>query len=364
MSYTFSQLSRLYDENKFFELTSSSEGLYFLKLRSLARKDYYLHLFQKAQISSDNLGVKQYLETLFKSNISLETIHDSINQIYEIQREERRIHEQDLLAELYKLRVFDWGGIHQNDINKYLVDNYIKKITNYDNLIEKVKNEILHSLKGFVLCSWYNNWTSIIIEDIFKDHERVLPTVGLIKQVDFFIDEIPFDLKVTYFPKGFMENERRNRKLTIKELSELKKTAKIFNLPFDQNRPDDELLIDLITAFAESSQQDVKDFYDNFVKIRRDIINDTLKQPRELLRWLYENQGSQRFDASNRLFLVLVDTNSLEDSWKLKRDYTLLKNKIDEYLNTRSFNKDKLLLNWSFNNNQYQSYADVLFVLK
>ncbi|AFW92827.1 MULTISPECIES: hypothetical protein [Nostocales] len=364
MSYTFSQLSRLYDENKFFELTSSPEGLYFLKLRSLARKDYYLHLFQKAQISSDNLGVKQYLETLFKSNISLETIHDSINQIYEIQREERRIHEQDLLAELYKLRVFDWGGIHQNDINKYLVDNYIKKITNYDNLIEKVKNEILHSLKGFVLCSWYNNWTSIIIEDIFKDHERVLPTVGLIKQVDFFIDDIPFDLKVTYFPKGFMENERRNRKLTIKELSELKKTAKIFNLPFDQNRPDDELLIDLITAFAESSQQDVKDFYDNFVKIRRDIINNTLKQPRELLRWLYENQGSQRFDASNRLFLVLVDTNSLEDSWKLKRDYTLLKNKIDEYLNTRSFNKDKLLLNWSFNNNQYQSYADVLFVLK
>ncbi|MFM7370023.1 MAG: hypothetical protein ACKO2Z_19985, partial [Sphaerospermopsis kisseleviana] len=89
-----------------------------------------------------------------------------------------------------------------------------------------------------------------------------------------------------------------------------------------------------------------------------------LKQPRELLRWLYENQGSQRFDASNRLFLVLVDTNSLEDSWKLKRDFTLLKSKIDEYLNTRSFKKDDLLLNWTFNNNQDQSYADVLFVLK
>ncbi len=193
---------------------------------------------------------------------------------------------------------------------------------------------------------------------------RVLPTVGLIKQVDFFIDDIPFDLKVTYFPKGFMENERRELKLTIKELSELKKTAKKFKIPFDKNRPDDELLIDLITAFTESSQQDVKDFYSNFVKIRRDIISETLQQPRELLKWLYEQQGTQRFDASNRLFLVLVDTNSLEDSWELKRDYTLLKNKIDEYLNTRSFNKDELLLNWSFNNNQYQSYADVLFVLK
>jgi len=49
---------------------------------------------------------------------------------------------------------------------------------------------------------------------------------------------------------------------------------------------------------------------------------------------------------------------------KLKRDYTLLKEKIDEYLNTRSFNKDELLLTWSVNNNEYQSYADVLFILK
>ncbi|MEH1858535.1 MAG: hypothetical protein V7L21_11140 [Nostoc sp.] len=346
MSYTFSQLSRLYNENKLFELTSSPEGLYFLKLRSLARKDYYLHLFQKAQIFSDNFGVKQYLETLFNSKISLETIHDSINQIYEEERVKRRANEQELLGELYKLRVFDWGGIHENDINKHLVDNYIKKITNYDNLIEKVDNEILHSLKSFVLCSWYNNWTSIIIEDIFKDHHRVLPTVGQIKQVDFFIDDIPFDLKVTYFPKGFMEKKRRARQLKIKEISDLKQGAKKFSIPFDKTRNKDDLLIDLITAFTESSNQDIQDFYNNFVKIRKDIINETVQQPHELLRWLYEQQGSQRFDASNRLFLIVVDTNSLEDSWKLKRDYSLLKEKIEEYLNTRSFNKDELLLTW------------------
>ncbi|MFM6578028.1 MAG: hypothetical protein ACKPJQ_19630, partial [Dolichospermum sp.] len=212
----------------------------------------------------------QYLETLFNSQITIDIIHDCINEIYKEEREKRRVNEQELLAELYKLRVFDWGGIHQNDINKYIVDNYIKKINSYDNLIEKVENEILHSLKGFVLCSWYNNWTSIIIEDIFKDHQRVLPTVGLIKQVDFFIDDIPFDLKVTYFPKGFMENERRKRKLIIKELSELKQSAKRFNIPFDQNRADDELLLDLITAFRESSQEEVKAFYENFVKLRRD----------------------------------------------------------------------------------------------
>ncbi|MEH2134644.1 MAG: hypothetical protein V7K86_29360 [Nostoc sp.] len=219
-------------------------------------------------------------------------------------------------------------------------------------------------MKNFVLASWYNNWTSIIIEDIFKDHERVLPTVGQIKQVDFFIDNIPFDLKVTPFPKGFMEDKRRERKLLIKEVSELKKAAKKFEICFDEKRNDDDLLIDLITAFSESSIQKVKDFYINFVNTRRNIILETVQKPHELLRWLYEQQGKQRFDASNRLFLIVVDTNSLEDSWKLKRDYTLLKDKIDKYLNTRSFNKDELLLTWSVDNNEYQSYADVLFVLK
>ncbi|ACC79779.1 hypothetical protein [Nostoc punctiforme] len=161
-----------------------------------------------------------------------------------------------------------------------------------------------------------------------------------------------------------MENKRRARQLKIKEISDLKEGAKKFSIPFDKTRNENDLLIDLITAFTESSNQDIQDFYNNFVKIRKDIINETVQQPHELLRWLYEQQGSQRFDASNRLFLIVVDTNSLEDSWKLKRDYTLLKDKIEEYLNTRSFNKDELLLTWSFNNNKYQSYADVLFLLK
>ncbi|MEH2324522.1 MAG: hypothetical protein V7K32_13290 [Nostoc sp.] len=132
--------------------------------------------------------------------------------------------------------------------------------------------------------------------------------MGQIKQVDFFIDNIPFDLKVTYFPKGFMENKRRARQLKIKEISDLKEGAKKFGIPFDKTRNENDLLIDLITAFTESSNQDIQDFYNNFVKIRKDIINETVEQPDELLRWLYEQQGSQRFDASNRLFLIVVDT--------------------------------------------------------
>ncbi|WP_375495450.1 hypothetical protein [uncultured Nostoc sp.] len=125
MSCTFSHLSRLYNENRFFELTSSPEGLYFLKLRSLGRKKYYLRLFQKAQIpvTDSKHRENELFKTLFNHQINSEIIHDVINEIYTEERQKHQAQEEDLLTELYKLQSFDWGGIHQNDINKYLVDN-------------------------------------------------------------------------------------------------------------------------------------------------------------------------------------------------------------------------------------------------
>ena len=60
-----------------------------------------------------------------------------------------------------------------------------------------------------MVCSWYNHWTSIIIEDIFKDHANVLPAVGLVKKIDFFVRDVPFDLKVTYLPEGYLKEKRQ-----------------------------------------------------------------------------------------------------------------------------------------------------------
>ncbi|HBK23829.1 MAG TPA: hypothetical protein DDZ60_15435 [Planktothrix sp. UBA10369] len=361
---TFFHLESLYNQGNFYELTNSEDGLYFLKLRSLARKEYLLYLLEKSKIYVDKLPAKELLKKSFEAQVSTSIIEMTIREIYTQERIERKNLERQILAELYKLRVFDWGGIHQNDINKHLVNNYIKKINNYDSLVEKIENEILNSLKGFILCSWYNNWTSIIIEDIFKDHPRVLPTIGKIKQVDFFIDQVPFDLKMTYFPIGFMEKKRKERGLTVKEVSELKKAANSLEIPFDKNRSDQDLLLDLIAAFSENSQTKVQDFYHQFISTRREIITETIQQPRNLLKWLYEQQGTQRFDASNRLFLIVIDLNHLENSWKIKRDYQLLKSEIDNYLNNQFFDLEKLKLDWSFNNQQYKSYTDVIFVVK
>ncbi len=148
------------------------------------------------------------------------------------------------------------------------------------------------------------------------------------------------------------------------ELSDLKKAAKKYGIPLGKNLNNDEQLLHLKSAFDVSTNQEIKEFYNKFSNLIPCLIHESIQQPHDLLRSLYKEQGSQRFDASNRLYLVLIDTNSLEDSWKIKSDCTLLKTSIDNYLDQRIFNKDKLLLTWTFKNNEYQSYADVLFVLK
>ncbi len=121
-----------------------------------------------------------------------------------------------LINELYKMKEFYWGGLHQNSLEKTIVDNYVKKIRSYDDLNARIDNELFESMKGYVRCSWYNHWTSIIIEDIFKAHRNVLPAVGLVKKIDFFVHDVPFDLKVTYLPEGYVKDCRKQQKLSAR----------------------------------------------------------------------------------------------------------------------------------------------------
>lgn len=357
------KFQKLYQDGKINELADVPEGLRFLLIRSLARKEYLETIAKDLEIKNVKT-IKGLLEQVYLSAISSEQIEEILKKVDGEERSTRESKEEALLAELFKLRVFDWGGIHENDINKHIIDNYVKKIANYDQLVDRVENEILQSLKGFVLCSWYNNWTSIIIEDLFKSHPKILPTVGKIKQVDFFIDRIPFDLKMTYFPAGFMEDKRQEKGVVRSELSELKKACKQFNIPIDSTRPQAELVLDIIAALSESSILEVKEFYRTFTERRRQIIEETIQNPKPLLKWLYEKQGAQRFDASNRLFLIAIDRNKIEESWKLKRDHPLLKREINQYLSSRKFTKEELLVRWGVSGVEYESYADVLFVLK
>ena len=81
------------------------------------------------------------------------------------------------------------------------------------------------------------------------------------------------------------------------------------------------------------------------------------------MKWLYENQGEMRFGAENRIYLILVDAAQPEQSWKLKRDFDLIKTKVDSYLD--NFNKSSIkTISFTFKGDNYEAMADIIFVIK
>lgn len=299
-------------------------------------------------------------EAAFNADITTVTIEACVREIYREERERRRGNEMELLNQLYRVQEFNWGGLHQNSLEKTIVDNYVKKITNYEALCRCVENELLTSLRGYVLCSWYNHWTSIIIEDIFKDHANVLPAVGLVKKIDFFLRDVPFDLKVTYLPEGFL-SEKRKAAGHRPELTLLKRASRTHELPISADLAEGILLQDLWAKVADHPSGECRQLIAELVAFRNALVTEIERDPGELIRWLYENQGDRRFDASNRLFLVLVDQRNYFDSWKLKRAKRLVEKKIHGYLGGCSNNPGRRI-EFDWEGERYSTVSDVLVV--
>ena len=81
------------------------------------------------------------------------------------------------------------------------------------------------------------------------------------------------------------------------------------------------------------------------------------------MRWLYENQSPRLFGAENRLFVVLIDSTDMDQSWKMKRAFSLIEPKVNSYLD--EFDSDSLKkIDFTFNKKVYESLADIIFVVK
>ncbi len=363
MPTDFNVLRRLYDNDNFPELIHNPDGVYWLKLRSISRTEQLKELCLKAGITCDDIPSRSLMAYVYDKRPHENYIDSFIRDLYGVERSQRRDNEDYLISQLYQMKVFDWGGLFQNSLEQTIVNNYVKKIRDWDALNQAIENELHTSMRGYVLCSWYNHWTSIIIEDIFRDHPTVLPSIGLVKKVDFFVHNFPFDLKVTYFPDGYMRNLRQEKGLRP-EFTELKRFCRQEGIWFDQSEPESVLFPELLAKIAEHPSSNASAFMDSFKATRSDLITETMNNPADLKVWLYENQGIRRFDAANRFFLVLVDTNNLEDSWKLKRNKQLLTDAINSHLNAMNRDRiEELRLEFEWENETYATYADVLFVV-
>jgi hypothetical protein len=292
-----------------------------------------VRLFEIAGVPLPETNNSQLFRLAFESGITVTQIETCIREIYAQERAARRAQEPELINQLYRLKEFNWGGLHQNSLEKTIVDNYVKKIKNYDRLNEAIENNLYASMRGYVLCSWYNHWTSIIIEDLFKDHENVLPAVGRIKKIDFFIRDTPFDLKVTYLPEGFLAQKRQDAHLRP-ELTLLRQAARRFAIPVAADLPNNALLQDLWVKLLDHPDPKARAVVQELLDFRNHLVSGVTEEPADLIRWLYEEQGIRRFDASNRLFLVLVERRNYFESWKLKRAKPLLEARVGEFLDS------------------------------
>lgn len=90
-------------------------------------------------------------------------------------------------------------------------------------------------------------------------------------------------------------------------------------------------------------------------------LGEALANPPGLARWLYENQGAQRFGADNRLYVVVVDTDEVEESWRLKRNFALLSRRIDQFLDESAVNEEDSLL-FIFNGRSHVPTCKILLV--
>lgn len=369
MKKSFDFWKKQHDDKNLEVFNIDVEGQLWLKTKSIIRKELIIEFTKKSAIKlkSDKLG-EQFKElfTILQSHPSQshllldEYIREKNNAVL------KALDSNKLVSELYKLKIFEWGGDYQNSLDKYLVSHYVKAISSYDELLSKFDKEINKAVQGYVMNSWYNHWASILIEHIFKSHPLVLPSVGQIKNVDFFINNIPYDLKVTYFPSEYLKMMRKERGLPV-ELTFLKRKARELSIDFDNNASISDIYYEIVEKMRDRNDKSSDEVLLKVKSENMEIVKDAQNNPKILAKWLYENQGEMRFGSENRLFLVLIDTNDFSNSWKLKRNIDMLTPTINMYLDSFvAKNTEDLKIEFKYpgKSQKFTALTDIIFVTK
>lgn len=424
----FNHWKKLHQSEELDLFSVDTVGILWLKIKSIIRKELIAEFIKENKITLKETSLeKQFIELydlLSKDPAkSHKFLDDYING--KNKTEVAALDTKQLVSELYKLKNFNWGGDYKNSLDKYLVSRYVKVQTpSYETLVSKFETEIAVAVQGYVLNSWYNHWSSILIEHIFKSHASVLPTVGKIKSVDFFINDIPFDLKVTFLPVEYIKSKRserfekqayaaassfakknnikidnsgnfikdlknfkktliadkpnqKNYKAIYKELKELlgnrveltylKAMAKKAKIDFDKKATSDTIYYEILEKMKDRNDKFCLGVLGTLKNEKLEILKEVQGNPQMLAKWLYENQGEMRFGSENRLFLVLVDTDDFSSSWKLKRNIDLLKPTILQYLDNfknKKLSDLKVCFRFKGKPQTFTALADVIFVVK
>ena len=133
-----------------------------------------------------------------------QTINKFIKQRYAKRIQERRavISDENLKKELMNVKTFSWGVV-QGQLDQKIQTEYVRRIVRYKDLLNNVKAKLHDDVTNYVICTWFNHWTTVLIEEHISIHKKIIPTIKNVKGIDIFFDGQPFDLKVTYLPREY-----------------------------------------------------------------------------------------------------------------------------------------------------------------
>jgi len=217
--------------------------------------------------------IKKILENNPDESIIDEFIKNKYKKIIEQRR--KVISDDDLKKELMRVKTFSWGVV-QGQLDRKIQTEYVRKFVKYDELIGNVKKELHNEVTNYVICTWFNHWTTVLIEDHISEHPKVVPTVKSVKGIDIFFDGQPFDLKVTYLPRNYNPYEavKDPKKLAVwmyenQGAQRFGSDNRLFVVLFDKKNPEKswELKRDFDLVF-----QKIDDFFNNETVSEKDEV--------------------------------------------------------------------------------------------
>ena len=119
-----------------------------------------------------------------------------------------------LPASLQDVQTYDWVEHYMPSLDRYFAATYLPQFQSFTAL-ESMKEKIATEAWEYVQNAWYDHWTRNYIEQLFFSHPRVLPSMGTLRGVDFFIDDCPMKLKLLYFPQAFLKTKNATNVTSI-----------------------------------------------------------------------------------------------------------------------------------------------------
>jgi translation initiation factor 2 beta subunit (eIF-2beta)/eIF-5 len=283
---TYEELEKKY-EREYSIMSTTPEGVRYLKLRTLIdvetlkASELLRETFSIKRSKIKRASIAELRKNIFlNEKISDDRINELLRKVYEDLKLFRAINLEELKTSLSKIanegdKYWNaWNTVYRDNIRQHIQHHFVRtlSIQSYEELLEKIDKELDPVIKGYTIISWFNQWSSAIIEQFILSHPKVIPTARRIDRVDFFFLNIPIDLKITFIPTEYITLSLKN----------------------------------------------------NIISNVEQIVDEIQNNPQRLVKWLYENQGEPRFSDSHRLFVVVVDARNLERSWKLKASFNLI----------------------------------------